>query len=367
VAPVTAPGPERLRIALTLGTSVGGIGVFVHDLAAEFAGRGHDVLVAGPQQTQDHFAFTATGAAFRPVRIAAAPHPVRDPIALRDLRRALTGYQIAHAHGVRAGALTGLALTGRPTGRVVTLHNAMLASGPKAVLLTGLERLAVRRNAIVLGASQDLVERARRLGARAARLGPVPAPPASPQRDRAQVRAELGLDDATRLVLAVGRLAPQKDYPSLLEAAASFGGARVTIAGDGPLRAELQARIDADGLNAVLLGHRSDVADLMAAADVFVLCSRWEARALVVQEAMRAGLPVVATAVGGTPELAGGAALLVPPGDPAALAQAVKQVLADPAEHARLRAAGVARAGALAGLPEVVDELCEIYAALVRR
>lgn len=364
---MTAPDPERLRIAFTLGTSVGGIGVFVHDLAAAFAERGHDVLVAGPQQTQDHFAFTASGAAFRPVRIAAAPHPVRDLTALRDLRRALTGYQIAHSHGVRAGALTGLALTGQPTGRLVTLHNAMLASGPKAALLTGLERLAVRRNAIVLGASQDLVERARRLGARDARLGPVPAPFAPPQRDREQVRAELGLDDRTRLVLAVGRLAPQKDYPTLLDAAASLGGARVAIAGDGPLRADLQARIDANGLNAVLLGHRSDVSDLLAAADVFVLPSRWEARALVVQEAMRAGVPVVATAVGGTPDLVGDAALLVPPGDAAALAQAVKQVLGDPAEHARLSAAGSARAAALPGLPEVVGQLREIYAALVLR
>lgn len=363
---MTAPDSGRLHIAFVLGSSVGGIGVFVHDLAAAFAERGHDVLVAGPRQTEDHFAFTASGAAFRRVEIAAAPHPVRDLRALRDLRRALTGYQIAHAHGVRAGALTGLALAGRPTGRVVTLHNAMLASGPKAALLTGLERLAVRRSAVVLGASQDLVERARSLGARDARLGPVPAPFAAPQRDREQVRADLGLDDATRLILAVGRLAPQKDYPTLLDAAASLGGARVAIAGDGPLRADLQARIDAGGLDATLLGHRSDVADLFAAADVFVLPSRWEARALAAQEAMRAGVPVVATAVGGIPGLVGDAALLVPPGDAAALAQAIKQVLGDPAEHARLRAAAAARAAALPGLPEVVDELSGIYAALAR-
>ena len=103
-----------------------------------------------------------------------------------------------------------------------------------------------------------------------------------------------------------------------------------------------------------------------AAADVFALASTWEARALVVQEAMASGLPVVATAVGGLPGLLGGTGLLVAPGDPVALADAVDRLLGDPEF-----AAGLARAarGRFAGLPtaaEVVSATAERYAEITR-
>jgi len=88
----------------------------------------------------------------------------------------------------------------------------------------------------------------------------------------------------------VGRLAPQKDYPTLLSVAAEVSKDRpdvvFAVVGDGPLRDNLQARIDAEGLPVRLLGHRSDVADLLGASDVFLLTSHWEARALVLQEAL---------------------------------------------------------------------------------
>jgi glycosyltransferase involved in cell wall biosynthesis len=285
----------RLRLALVLGTSTGGIGAHVHDLAAGLVTRGHQVTVAGPEQTEEHFGFSRVGAYFSPVPISASVSPGRDLSAVRTLRAALAGTEVVHAHGVRAGALTGLALTRRDTPSVVTLHNAMLASGIRSKLLTGLEKLAVLRADVVLGASEDLVERARTLGARDARLGPVPAPPLPPAtRDRAQVRAELGLDDgsgpdARILVLALGRLAPQKDYATLLQAmhildqarqlaGSSTPAPRLAIAGDGPLRAALQAEIDTQHLDAVLLGHRTDVADLLAAADILALSSTWPPR-----------------------------------------------------------------------------------------
>ena len=139
------------------------------------------------------------------------------------------------------------------------------------------------------------------------------------------MRAELG--DADRpLVVAVGRLAPQKDYDTLLDAVGRLadGDSRSRwslVAGDGPEHDRLQRVIDGRGLAVRLLGHRADVPDLLAAADVYVLTSTWEARALVVQEAMRAGVPVVATAVGGVPELVGALPSLVPPGDASAVAR----------------------------------------------
>lgn len=366
-----------LTVALVLGTSIGGIGAHVRELAAGLVARGNRVIVAGPAQTAERFGFADAGADFRPVEITGSADPARAVIIVRALRSAIAGADIVHAHGVRAGALTGIALTRRETPTVVTLHNAMLASGVRSRLLSGLERLAVLRADVVLGASADLVERARALGARDARFGPVPAPPLPiATRGRADVRAELGADNGI-LVLAVGRLAPQKDYPTLLQAAriwqqdgdwrltdSPLPAPRLVIAGGGPLHDALQAEIDALGLDAALLGHRDDVSDLLAAADVLALSSTWEARPLAVQEAMRAGVPVVATAVGGTPELAHDAAVLVPPEDPQALAAAVTRLARDPAERARLAAAGRERARSWPDAEQCLAQLSELYSAL---
>lgn len=373
-----------VTIAQVLGTSVGGIGAHVRELAAGLVERGHRVIVAGPADTAERFGFAAVGAQFRPVQITGAVDPARGVAVVRALRSALDGAEVVHAHGVRAGAFTGIALARRETPSVVTLHNAMLASGVRSRLLAGLEKLAVLRADVVLGASADLVERARVLGARDARFGPVPAPPLSPPtRDRAQVRAELGLaanasggdDNDQILVLAVGRLAPQKDYPTLLQAAriwqedwrladSPVPAPRLVIAGSGPLREALAAEIDALRLDAALIGQRTDVADLLAAADIFALSSTWEARPLAVQEAMRAGVPVVATAVGGTPELAHDAAVLVPPEDPQAVAAAVTRLARDSGERARLAAAGRDRARGWPDAEQCLAQLGELYSAL---
>ena len=133
------------------------------------------------------------------------------------------------------------------------------------------------------------------------------------------------------------------------------------IAGEGPERPDLQAEIDAGGLPVRLLGYRADVADLLGAADVVVLTSRWEARALIAQEALRAGRPLVATAVGGVPDLVDDAAVLVPYGDPGALAAAVAGVLDDPAEAARLATDGPVRAATWPTEADTLDQLLAGY------
>ena len=98
------------------------------------------------------------------------------------------------------------------------------------------------------------------------------------------------------------------------------------VAGDGPLEAQLRRRVADEQLPARLLGVRGDVPDLLAAADVVVVPSSWEGQPLIVQEALRAGCAIVATDVGGTREVTGDAARLVPPGDASALAVAVAAV-----------------------------------------
>lgn len=365
--------PGRPRVLLALATSEGGIGRHVHSIAVGLAERGIPVSVAGPESTDRAFGYRAVRLPFHPVEIATTPQPVADLAAARRLRHLASGADLVHAHGLRAGFVAGLALAGpdraaRPP-LVVTWHNAVLASGIRRRLLAGLERSVARSAALTLGASSDLVERARQLGARDARLGPVAAPPLSAAtRERDAVRTELDAGDRP-VLLAVGRLAPQKSYPLLLGAARHWSEHRpqplVVIAGEGPERPVLQAEIDAHALPVRLLGHRSDVADLLAAADLVVLSSRWEARALIAQEALRAGRPLVATAVGGIPELVGPAAVLVPYGDAAALAAAVDQLLDDPAEAARLAQAGPIQAAGWPTEADTIDQLLARYHELV--
>jgi glycosyltransferase involved in cell wall biosynthesis len=135
----------------------------------------------------------------------------------------------------------------------------------------------------------------------------------------------------------------------------------LAIAGEGPLRGQMQSFVDHYGLPVRLLGARDDIADLLAAADAVVLSSTWEARALVAQEALRAGVPLVATAVGGVPDLVGSAALLVPPGDPDALAGAVRRLLTEPGLGATLAAAGVVQAAGWPDESTVQADLLRLY------
>jgi glycosyltransferase involved in cell wall biosynthesis len=177
--------------------------------------------------------------------------------------------------------------------------------------------------------------------------------------------------DDRPLILTVGRLADQKGLPTLLDAAAGWGRRTppplVVIAGDGPLKEPLRARIEAEKLPVRLVGRRSDVGRLLAAADLAVVPSVWEGQPLIVQEILRAGRPLVATDVGGIPELVGDAALLVPPGDAEALEAAVGRVLDDPALAVRLGAAAAQRATALPSEEDAVDQLADLYADLTSR
>jgi glycosyltransferase involved in cell wall biosynthesis len=140
----------------------------------------------------------------------------------------------------------------------------------------------------------------------------------------------------------VARLAPQKDHATLIEAARQLPeGVRVVIVGDGELREELERR--ADGLPVELVGARDDVPELLASFDVFAFPSLFEGLCLAVIEAQAAGVPVVATPVGGIRETVvdGETGLLVPPRDSAALAAAIRRLL-DDRDLAR-RLAGEAR------------------------
>jgi glycosyltransferase involved in cell wall biosynthesis len=175
---------------------------------------------------------------------------------------------------------------------------------------------------------------------------------AAPPGAREELRAALGLPADAPVLATVGRLDLQKDTAALVRAFASERlralGAHLLVAGDGPLRPQLEAQVRDLGVagRVHLLGVRRDVPRVLAAADVFALASRYEGNPLTVMEAMAAGKPVVATAVGCVPELVqDGCGRLVAPGDEAALEAAMHALAAAPdlARAAGRRAALVAR------------------------
>jgi glycosyltransferase involved in cell wall biosynthesis len=279
------------------------------------------------------------------VDIGDRPNPVRDAAAALALRRLAARADVVHAHGLRAGVL---APTTVPL--VVTWHNALLTATRLGRLL---ERHAARRAAVTLAASEELAQTARDAGGRDVRTCPIAAPHLVP------TGKDPGL--GRPLVLAVGRLHPQKGYDVLIDALPLLGDVVVAVAGDGPLRAELAARAP----QVRWLGRRDDVADLYAVADVVVLPSTWEARSLTAQEALRAGRPLVATEVGGIAGLVGEGAVLVPPGDAIALGTEVRRLLDNPDEARALAARGAAVAAAWPDEADTVTQVAAVYAELL--
>ncbi|HLK76194.1 MAG TPA: glycosyltransferase family 4 protein [Streptosporangiaceae bacterium] len=374
-----------MKLALVLGTSTGGTARHVRMLAAGCAARGVRAEVFGPARTDRDFGFdgSAPGVGFTAVEIADRPRLPGDLRAIRRLRRLLRAWQpgVVHAHGLRAGALTAMAVAFSRTAQgrtplVVTVHNAPPAGGVPGAIYRVLERIVARNADSVLCVSADLEDRMRAAGARRVGHAVVPAPVAGAPPDvsaetRAALRTEFGADPDQPVVLAVGRLATQKGFGLLLDAAVRWSDLQpaplLVIAGHGPLAAGLQARAASLGLAVRFAGQRDDVPALLAAADVFVLPSVWEGQSLVLQEALRAAVPIVATRVGGNPGLLGeDAAILVPLGDAQRLAEAVRAVLDDPALAARLRAAAVTRARGLPGTDAAVAAALAEYRHITR-
>jgi glycosyltransferase involved in cell wall biosynthesis len=382
--PVTPEPGSRdgapLRVAYVLGTTTGGTGPHVAMLAQGCAARGLAVRVFGPAETGRRYLSGEQGPAagdtgdgparppgFTAVPIGDRPRPGRDLAAVLRLRRLLRDWapDVVHAHGLRAGAFA--ALAGAPGALVVTVHNAPPADAPGRVIHAALERLTARRADLVTWVSADLGARMRRAGARDGGRAVVAAPafPAPSADQIGTAGASLGAGGRP-VVFAAGRLTAQKGFGVLIDAAARWRGRDpapvLAIAGDGPLAGELGARAGAAGIPVRFLGRRADVPALMAAADVVVVPSVWEGQPLVVQEALRAARPMVASRVGGIPDLTGeDGALLVPPGDAAALAGAVLTVLDDRAAAARLMAAATERARGLPDADDAVNTVTALY------
>ncbi|MEU8987498.1 glycosyltransferase family 4 protein [Streptomyces sp. NPDC048558] len=358
-------GQSSLRTVQVLGGGNAGSSAHVRSLASGLVARGVRVTVCAPAEADHLYDFTGAGAEHVHVPRSS------DPGSVAALRAACVDADLVHAHGLHASFRAVLALSGRRTPLVVTWHDRAHAEGARAHLLRLLERRVVKAASVVLGTTSALVDRARRTGARDARLAAVALPAPSrtvehddPDRLRPKVRAELGATGRP-LLIAVGSLERHRGYDMLLDASRAWlqldAVPLVVIAGEGALRAELQGRIEDEGLPVRLIGRRDDVSELLAAADVALLPSSWESRSVLAQEALHARVPLVATDVGGVPELVGDAAELVPYGEPDALADAVVRLLGDPERQEFLRERGARQAATWPTEDETVAQVLSVY------
>jgi sugar transferase (PEP-CTERM/EpsH1 system associated) len=191
---------------------------------------------------------------------------------------------------------------------------------------------------------------------------------------RAEARQRLALPLETVVVGTAGRLVRVKDHANLIDALALLRTRRqrfiAVISGDGPLRAELEARVAERQLTGQVrfLGHRSDIEHVFAALDVFVLPSRSEGMSNTILEAMASGVPVVATGVGGADELVEHrrTGLLVPPADSGALAEALEALIADSRLRARMAYAARLKAEDEFSLSRMLRDYEALYVTLAK-
>ncbi|MDX3578328.1 MULTISPECIES: glycosyltransferase family 4 protein [unclassified Streptomyces] len=358
-------GQSSLRTVQVLGGGNAGSSAHVRSLAAGLVARGVRVTVCAPAEADHAHGFTGVGAEHVHVPRSS------DPGSVAALRAACTGADLVHAHGLHASFRAVLALSGRSTPLVVTWHDRAHVEGARAHLRRLLERRVARTAAVVLGATSDLVDRARRTGARDARLAAVALP--GPRRDEGRedaerpagkLRAELGAVDR-RLLMAIGSLDRHRGYGLLLDAARAWRRLDcpplVVIAGEGPQRAELQRRIEDEDLPVRLLGRRDDASELLAAADLALLPGGGESRSVLAQEALHARVPLVAALSGGVRELVGDAAELVPAGDSDAFSAAVLRLLDDPERCERLRDLGTRQTATWPTEDETVAQVLSVY------
>ena len=339
-------------------------------LAEQLRERGHEVLPIGPASGDPWLGTQFRAAGFEP-----ATYSLRspaDPACLAQIVRTLRRHQIdvVHSHDYFAAVYGSVAAWLLRKPHVITMHGTRYyveRAHRRAALKWG----ATHSRALVgvSGATAD--ELATTLGLPRGAVRVIYNGVTARTGDGAAVRRELQLGDDERLIVAIGSLFPVKGHVILLQALKaltndpSLPAWRAAIAGIGGEEEALRVFIAEHGLaeRVQLLGFRTDVPDLLAAADVYAMPSLSEGSPLALLEAMFAGTAITASRTGGIPELVsdGEDALLTPPGDDAALAASIARLLADADLRARLGAAARRRARSRFTDERMTDEYERLY------
>jgi glycosyltransferase involved in cell wall biosynthesis len=329
----------RLHVAyvVTRGDDLGGAQVHVRDMAQAMRAAGHEATIICGLRGDLTDQLEEQGIPFRSLSHLVRPvHPGKDPLGLLELRKALAELRpdIVSLHSSKAHLLGGLAARTLRLPVLITVHGWPFADGVPAAsrrFYAFYERLAARLATAVVTVSHEDCELARRHGITAKR-GIAVVHNGMP--DDARRRDHDLASEPVRLLM-VGRHVAQKDHPTLLRALAKLRDQAWTLdlIGSGPQEDSNRALARELGLaeRVRFLGYRTDVPDRMAESDVNVLITNWEGLPRSIIEAMRAGLPTVASNVGGNRELVADdrTGYLVPRGDIDAVADRLAGLIAD--------------------------------------
>ena len=385
------------RVLELSAQAAGGVRAHIRQVSQLLAKDGHQVLLAGPSNVIFPAPDAVSGACLRTYQIDIGARPSgADLKALRQLKQLAATTQVIHAHGLRAGALAVLAAKRLPAAKrprvVVTLHNLPVGSAPTRLVGKALHLVVVKGADYVLTVSPDLLEKAKQLGLEAGEIAVVPAPARSLSDCAGTASSETDFGTTASLdpasgpgagpgagsgpgassdtgaapcLLTIARLAPQKGLDLLLEAATLIKQRGIDftwlVAGDGPLKAQLNQQIATAALPVKLLGRREDIGALLSQADVVVQTSYWEGQPLTLREAMQAGRAIVATDVGGSAyTLAGCGQLVEPQAGP--LADAVVAIISDPKRRETLEAASRAAVAKIPGETQLREQLDRVLA-----
>jgi len=278
---------------------------------------------------------------------------------------------VIHAHHYSPFVYSCLSRVWRPGSRVVFTEHGRLSDTPPSAKRRLANRILARFPSRVFAVSEDLKRHLEGEGFAPDALEVIyngievgPAPDAAL---REAVRQALGIDAGTFVVGTIARLDPVKDLGTLIDAAATLRGVlpiAVVIVGDGPERRSLEAEAKRLGIerDVRFLGHREDARRWLAGCDAYVNCSISEGVSLTILEAMAAALPIVATRVGGTPEVVDAASgRLIPSRDARALSEALLELARNPGVRAALGRSARQRLETRFTLERMVREYADVY------
>jgi glycosyltransferase involved in cell wall biosynthesis len=367
---------ERGRILDVLQPSIGGVPTYVSMLARGMAARGWDVVVAGPSGAPDLQDLASTGVETIDLDVARAPSPGRDGAAIAELVRLARRRRVdlVHGHSSKASLLSAVAARASGVPSVYTPHAWAFQMRNAIPLRTALGAVEMAINRLhervisVCAAEATAAVRWGIVGREQVRVVHTGLPASAARHPRAGARAALGVDSEAVVVAWVGRRTAAKRPEELADVASQLPHAAVVLAlgyglaDDPPLTRVLNKA----GVR--VLGSDVEPELLLAGADVFLLTSAWEGFPLAVLEAMRAGLPVVAHAVGGVVEQVenGVSGHLVERDDIQGLVQCTGTLVTDAGARSRMGAAAAERFRRRFTLERMLDGVERVYDEVLR-
>lgn len=370
---------SKIKILQVIRPAAGGMKEHVLSIIKGIDKNVYEIVAACPEDSPIFQELTELGIKVYPVNIKGELSLKGDWQSIKSLKKIIIEEKIdlVHSHGSKAGLVARIAAKRAGVKNVFTVHGTIFHehfSNTKKAVFAIVEKYLANITDKIITVSQSLKEDIIRLenvqdDKITVIYNGIPTQKFNIQLDKNEKRKELGLNTKGKVIVTVARLAPQKGLNYLLEAIKLIPqenrDLQLVIVGDGPLRKELEGQAKELCLTEYVkfLGHRKDVPEILAAADIFVLSSITEGLPLIVLEAMSANLPIVSTIVGGIPEIIrdGENGLLVQPKDILGLSKAMGSLLNNNKLALKLADNGNSMALKYFDLKLMLEKICDVY------